>query len=374
MEEKTMFAPARRASAEAVAEQYRSVGSIEHVREMLDAQPSVAGIINRERQFVLVNEQLLELLGLDEIEDVLGRRPGEAFACVHSGETEGGCGTAEHCRYCGAVQAVLECQSRGSRVSRECRLTCKDGDGVVAMDLRVTATPCTMRGEEYYILAIADIGIEKRKVALERAFFHDLIGTATTLNLTMDLVDDGTSVVDEEWPMMRKLTLSILDDSLAQRDLAAAERGELTVRSEPIEALGLLEEVAAQLRAESIAGGKTITLRGEVCALNSDERLLRRTLFNMLKNALEAEPQGSDVQAGAELVDGSVRFWAHNAAAMTREVQLGVFQRSFTTKGAGRGLGTYSMRLLGEKYLGGRLWFESSAEDGTTFYISLPAG
>ncbi|MCP4457600.1 MAG: sensor histidine kinase, partial [Cytophagales bacterium] len=53
------------------------------------------------------------------------------------------------------------------------------------------------------------------------------------------------------------------------------------------------------------------------------------------------------------------------------EVQNQLFKRSFSTKGAGRGFGTYSMKLLGEKYLNGKVWFESTIKDGTTFYIEI---
>jgi sensor histidine kinase regulating citrate/malate metabolism len=48
-----------------------------------------------------------------------------------------------------------------------------------------------------------------------------------------------------------------------------------------------------------------------------------------------------------------------------------LFQRSFSTKGTGRGIGTYSMKLFGEKYLEGRVDFESTRENGTTFFIEI---
>ena len=35
------------------------------------------------------------------------------------------------------------------------------------------------------------------------------------------------------------------------------------------------------------------------------------------------------------------------------------------------GLGTYSMKLFGEKYLKGKVWFESSKEKGTIFFIEI---
>ncbi len=62
----------------------------------------------------------------------------------------------------------------------------------------------------------------------------------------------------------------------------------------------------------------------------------------------------------------------NNPGEMPRQVQLQVFQRSFTTKGRGRGLGTYSMRLLTERYLGGRVSFASSPTEGVTFRAVYP--
>jgi sensor histidine kinase regulating citrate/malate metabolism len=59
---------------------------------------------------------------------------------------------------------------------------------------------------------------------------------------------------------------------------------------------------------------------------------------------------------------------------MPRAVQLQIFQRSFSTKGNGRGLGTYSMKLLSERYLNGRVTFKSSSRDGTVFIGLYPTG
>jgi signal transduction histidine kinase len=48
-------------------------------------------------------------------------------------------------------------------------------------------------------------------------------------------------------------------------------------------------------------------------------------------------------------------------------------ERSFSTKGGrGRGLGTYSVRLLTERHLGGQVDFRSVPEEGTTFFVRLP--
>lgn len=69
-----------------------------------------------------------------------------------------------------------------------------------------------------------------------------------------------------------------------------------------------------------------------------------------------------------------VWFEVHNDSFIPREIQLQVFQRSFSTKGEGRGLGTYSIKLLTERYLNGSVEFESSIESGTTFRVVYPLG
>jgi len=371
---KTFFAPAERASEQTITREHEAVSGEPYVRALLDAQPNIAGVSNTERQFVLVNTSLMELLGMDGIEHVLGQRPGEVLACIHAAEHAGGCGTAESCRYCGAVQAIVESQEGRVRVTKECRITQRVHEELGALDLRVTATPCMMSGEEYTVLSIADIGDEKRRQALERVFFHDVINTATTLYLMLEELEDGGFEADEELPVLKRLSGSILDDVMAQRDLAAAERGDLHVKVETCDALDVLAQVAAELAplCQAMETEIVIDPSSSDVVLRSDARLLRRTLFNMLKNAIEAEPTGSTVRAGVSTDGVSVLFKVRNDSVMPPDVQSHVFERSFSTKGEGRGLGTYSMKLLGEKYLRGTIRFESSPGGGTTFFARFP--
>ncbi|MHC4874743.1 MAG: ATP-binding protein [Planctomycetota bacterium] len=57
----------------------------------------------------------------------------------------------------------------------------------------------------------------------------------------------------------------------------------------------------------------------------------------------------------------------------SEDVKLRVFQRNFSTKADnGRGLGTFSMKLFGEKFLGGSVTFVSTEEEGTVFKLTLP--
>ena len=66
-------------------------------------------------------------------------------------------------------------------------------------------------------------------------------------------------------------------------------------------------------------------------------------------------------------------FCVWNAGEIPADIAKRVFQRNFSTKAqAGRGIGTFSMKLFGEKYLGGRVDFTTSSSDGTVFRFILP--
>ena len=104
----------------------------------------------------------------------------------------------------------------------------------------------------------------------------------------------------------------------------------------------------------------------------SDVKLMGRVLCNMIKNALEASEKGGEVKIGCRVIADKIRFFVHNSKAIDPDVQLSIFQRSFSTRGAGRGWGTYSMKLLTEKILGGNVSFVSDPANGTTFYADYP--
>ena len=125
---------------------------------------------------------------------------------------------------------------------------------------------------------------------------------------------------------------------------------------------------------QEIARGKDVQLDADLCDIElvSDRALLHRILSNMIKNALEACQPGEMVTVGCTEEVGAAKFWVHNPGRIPMDIQLQVFQRSFSTKGPGRGLGTYSIKLLGEMYLGGKVSFSSSDVAGTVFRIILP--
>jgi signal transduction histidine kinase len=370
--ESTAFAPAERASADVLDGQARLVQGVEQIGRMLDAITEIVLILNPQRQIVYGNRNAIELLGLDGPGQVLGKRPGEALACIHACEAPGGCGTVEFCSTCGAVEAILAAVQGRSSV-KECRVD--RGADHEAMDLRVRATPLMLDGQRFTVFAAADISHEKRRRVLERVFFHDVMNTAGGLNMLVE------HLVRKAEPPTRGAAIEIahgvnqlVEEIASQRDLMSAESRELGVRPILVSSRQLLDQAAQNYRHyESLAGvAVKVDEQSHDVAMKTDCGILGRVLGNMLKNALEACRSGQAVLAGCRAVDGGVQFWVHNPSFIPREVQLQLFQRSFSTKGAGRGLGTYSMKLLTERYLKGQVSFTSTPEAGTTFTAVYP--
>ena len=367
----TKFAPAERASEADVRGQHRNISSIPFLEKLLDSIPDVLVFLNEHRQVVFANKAVFSFLGVEPTPDLLGNRPGEAFGCVHAAETEGGCGTTEFCQTCGAVQAVLAAQ-RGSPEVKECRIAIKNsGD---ALDLKVSTVPFDYQGEQFTVCSLQDISHEKRRRALERTFFHDVLNTAGGLRGFVELLlESEPEEVPEVAGTVNKISRQLIDEIEAQRSLLAAESNQLSVTLVELDTKEMLEELAVVYRRHEVAKGKKIEIAAdcESATFRSDQTLLQRILGNMLKNALEATSAEEKVVLGARGDGDRMELWVQNPAFMPREVQLQVFNRSFSTKGAGRGIGTYSMRLLASKYLGGTVDFTTSEADGTTFRVRL---
>ncbi len=367
-----------RASPEEVARLSGRVSSIPLVRGLLDGFPSPVVLVDEHRQIVACNQAAVETFGATRVDQVLGRRPGEALDCIHATDMLAGCGTAQFCAECGAAQALRTARETREPVSRECRITAHGAHGDVAYDFRVHAAPLTVAGEPLTMFAIQDIADEKRRQALERIFFHDVLNTANAIQGITSLMAGADDAAEkaELTAMLRMSSTQLVQEISTQRDLLNAERGDLEVGLRAVPAGALMESVHALYAASPACHGKTLTVvpAPRTIVAKTDPVQAARSLGNLVKNALEAARAGETVTLSAQAEGGVVRFHVHNPGVMPEAVQLQVFHRSFSTKaGPGRGTGTYSVKLLVERYLDGHVSFVSNTDAGTTFTIDLPA-
>jgi signal transduction histidine kinase len=372
----TLFAPAERADPQEVLRQHLLFAAQDLPAQLGNAVPDLLMILNQERQIVFANHELSSRLGL-AAEEMLGQRPGEVLDCTHAHDGPGGCGTSEACQNCGLALSILASQN-GQPAVQDGRLSVADGE---ALDVRAWSTPITVNGEPFTIFVLTDISADKRRRALERIFFHDVLNTAGGLRGYASLLESAPpSEVNLIRESIYHLSNRLIDEIQSQRELSAAEANELEPHFEPLNPRGVLRQVLEIYRKHDTAEGKTLQLDAgsqSVSGFESDPVLLRRVLGNLVKNALEATREGETITVGCrptgpQAAPEGVEFWVRNPAFMPRAVQLQIFQRSFTTKGSGRGLGTYSIKLLSERYLGGSVSFTSDEGEGTKFVVKLP--
>ena len=365
----THFASPQRASESVLQREVKLLSEIPFLQQFYDAVTDMVVILNPQRQIVFCNSNVVKFLGLSLSSDGYGLRPGEAFQCIHAHDCCGGCGTSEFCTACDAVASILSAQS-GMPDAKQCRILW--GDGWDALNLLVRTTPLRIGGDQFVVCALTDISDQKRREALEKVFFHDLLNEATCLKLLADI--DPKKNISEQVAKIKNAVVKIIDEIKAQRDLAAAEHGELILRKESVTSKQLLADVVDTYQQYAQVKKCAIVLHRDMhdVSLVTDATVLSRVLKNMVKNALEAGGPGDTVTIGCDNSGAVVEFWVHNPILIPRDSQIKIFQRAFSTKGEGRGLGTYSMKLLTERYLGGRVNFTTSADEGTIFKVTLP--
>jgi signal transduction histidine kinase len=166
----------------------------------------------------------------------------------------------------------------------------------------------------------------------------------------------------------------LISEIRGQQLLSQAEDGRLPVTPEAVGTLKLIQTAAAQYRERSESKDRTILVDplSHDLQMETDPAILSGVLGKMLKNALAATKPGGTVTIGCEATQGGIEFCVHNPGVIPRAAQLQIFQGPLSAKGGGRILGTYSMRLLTERYLGGTVRFESSPLHGTRFVAHYP--
>jgi signal transduction histidine kinase len=245
----------------------------------------------------------------------------------------------------------------------------------VPYDLEASATPFRLGEEQFVLLTLRDVSQQKHRAALERIFFHDILNTASSLKVYLALLASQWGGPGQQEPTrlladLQAIVDALVEEILSQKQLVSAENRTLRVSPSPISSRRLAEDLLASFA--SAACPVVLAPEAEDFTFVSDSAILRRVLGNMLRNALEAAPTAGPVSLGFARDSASCRFWVQNPGVMPEEVRRRVFRRYFSTKGPGRGLGTYSMKLLTEEYLSGEVGFTTDGRSGTRFTVTLP--
>ena len=365
---KTEFAPPERLHQDAVFVQYKEILTDDKFCLFYDFSADFVLVLNEYRQTIFSNKTLLDFLGKNDVKEIIGQRPGEILNCKESCAL-GGCGTSKFCRECGAAKAILATTHNCTQM-KECYIQTADGKN--SYNFRVwSAFP--WNDKNYMLFIIRDIADEKFRNAMEQTFFHDLTNTASDIQALLSLINSPENY-KKYAHLLSSVSWKLLETINWQRDLRYAEEGTILIKKSSVNALNSITSFIELYKNQEIAEGIKLVVSGdsEDIIFSSDKHLLLRILENMIKNAIEASHKGQTVSIGCKKNGNNVVFSVHNPNFIEENIQLNIFKRSFSTKGMGRGWGTYSMKLLTERYLDGHVSFSSTKESGTTFYAEYP--
>jgi C4-dicarboxylate-specific signal transduction histidine kinase len=153
-----------------------------------------------------------------------------------------------------------------------------------------------------------------------------------------------------------------------------------TPQREPVDVNELVLEMVHLMRNE--ADRNSVSIRTELASdlpkLAADRVQLQQVLMNLIWNGIEAI---KGVNGPGELTLSSQQRDDGSLLLSVRDTGVGlatsggdqIFQAFFTTKPEGTGMGLAVSRSIIESH-GGRLWAIGNAEQGATFYFTLPLG
>ncbi len=369
----TYFASPERADVHQLETEIKIVSSNPVMTGLLNTISGLIAVVNENRQVIALNDLFLKKLGLDDPVESLGMRPGEIMQCIHAHDGPSGCGTTRYCSTCGAAIAMVAAIKSDEPSEQICALSLNRNNAEVEMVLKVRSQPLVIEGRRFILLFLQDITLQMHRASLERTFFHDLNNMIGILSGAAELLQAESP--SELTDIIQKAAARLKREVSIQKFLLNGDSADHKAVLEKISTRDIIEDLRLFFRSHPLCFSRKIVFPHDypVIDFSTDVTLLTRVLTNMVLNALEAVDDNRVVKVMLEKHHDSLRFSVWNEGEIPPETALRIFQRNFSTKAEeGRGTGTYSMKLLGEKILKGKVTFTTSADEGTTFTIVCP--
>ena len=360
----------------------------ERFRRVVEAAPSAMIMVNQEGQITLANQQAEKTFGYPR-EELLGRPiemlVPERLRSGHQG--------FRHDYLC-------DPQARPMGVGRELFGRRKDGSEV---PVEIGLSPIHTSKGLLVLASIVDI-TERKLAELEAARQrHDLahLARVTALgelssSLAHELTHPLTAILSNAQAAQRFLAddnvdldevREILNDIVTQDQRAGdvihslrlmLKKGELQEHCDDVDLNEVILDVVNLMRSDLINRNVTLDtdLAQKLPAITGDRVQLQQVLLNLALNGCEAMADYNSSERrlliASQWENGAVRVSvADRGSGIPEEKMQQVFERFFTTKKEGMGLGLSVCRTIIDAHRG-KIWATNDAGCGATFHFSLP--
>lgn len=205
---------------------------------------------------------------------------------------------------------------------------------------------------------------------------HEIKNPLTPMKLSLQHLkrayDDGAPDWDER---LERFTRTMIEqiESLSAIATEFSNFAKMPKLSRERVELKMLLQTACDLFAQENNVAVVQHLPADRVFVMADKEQLLRAFNNLIKNAIQAteSQESGQVDVYLSLRDQKVLVEIHdNGHGISEEIREKIFQPNFTTKSSGTGLGLALVKSI-VTGCDGNVWFESSPETGTSFFIEL---
>ena len=264
----------------------------------------------------------------------------------------------------------------------------KDGDKVAVVD---SAAPLKDKAGKVSgcVIVFRDVGkereIDRAKSEFVSLASHQLRTPLTAIKWEIEilLAEQFGRINKGQKKYLEKLyhaSQRMIDLVNALLNVSRIELGTLAIESEPINlfeiADSVLDELSAQIKEKELQIEKSYDKNLPI--INADPQLMRIVFQNLLSNSVKYTPDSGTISLTIEKKEPNVLIKvSDNGYGIPRVQQSQIFKKLFRADNIkskdpdGTGLGLYIVKSVVEQS-GGKIWFESKENKGTTFYVVVP--
>jgi two-component system, sensor histidine kinase and response regulator len=228
------------------------------------------------------------------------------------------------------------------------------------------------------------IKLDKLKRDLVDMLIHDLNNSTTVIGLNLHLLENYVVESDESSYLLHLIKHSndeTIELLMSLLDTSRLEEGKLPLKLSKIQPRELVDSVVEMFDlAAQESGKKLIKEYSDVPTIIADKLLTKRTLVNLLMNALKYSPRKGKIIIRVSLTEDKkyVRFEViDDGPGVPSDFKEHIFERfsqaDAMAKGKRRGVGLgLTFCKLAVTGMGGTIGFESPEDIGSIFYFNLP--
>jgi PAS domain S-box-containing protein len=356
-------------------EKGRTLMEKEKLSRILQSIGDAVFVVDERRRVIIFNRAAEEITGYLAGE-AIGRPAGEVLKMIY-----------EHDRSPNNIVERALTTGKIQEITSQTLLINKYGRDVPIAD---SAAPIRDREGKIFgcIVVFRDVThereIDRQKSEFVSVASHQLRTPLTSIKWFLEMLLDGDAgkLNNEQREMVQQVFDSgerMIDLVNKLLNISRIESGRVSVNPAPTDLNKLASGVVTELKV--IAKQKEVKFKADLPKLpvvSTDQKMIREVMMNLLSNAIKYTPAKGRVALAAEVKRGDVIFSiADSGIGIPKAQQTKIFRKFFRAENAvvleteGTGMGLYVAKKVVE-LLGGRIWFKSEENKGSTFFFTLP--